>query len=101
MLYHKFIVFTVVALLNLAGYQYSSSTKTFETTSTATSFKVPGMACCRKTKCTKSVQDSNKPMVKGCVFRTIFKEEPATGFLTYKTPENIESALNKGLDWTL
>lgn len=46
-----------------------------------------------------AITDETKP--KGCVFRTLFKEESAAGFLSYKTPKNVQSSIEKGLAWVL
>lgn len=42
-----------------------------------------------------------KPFVppKGCVFRTVMGEESSLGHFTYKTPENVQLAMNRGLTW--
>lgn len=35
----------------------------------------------------------------GCTFQTIFGETPSEGKASYNVPENVNYALNKGLDW--
>lgn len=36
---------------------------------------------------------------KGCVFRTIMGEESSHGLLVYKTPANVQRAVDQGLNW--
>ena len=36
---------------------------------------------------------------KGCVFRTIMGEESSHGHLVYKTPANVQRAVDQGLNW--
>lgn len=36
---------------------------------------------------------------KGCVFRTIMGEESSHGYLLYKTPTNVQRAVDQGLNW--
>jgi hypothetical protein len=38
---------------------------------------------------------------KGCVFRTIMGEESSERFFVYKTPENVQRSVNRGLDWVV
>lgn len=106
MLYKKIALLSVAGILSITGYQYGTSTKNVNTPSTVIATtkpinQAPKKACCSKTNCAKPTLTLDKPVAKGCVFRTIFKEESATGFLKYKTPKNIQSALNKGLKWTI
>lgn len=36
---------------------------------------------------------------KGCVFRTVMGEESSQNYFIYKTPENVQRALDQGLNW--
>lgn len=108
MLYKKIAILSVVGSLSLAGYQYTSSAKNVSTPITTTTKKInqaPKKTCCIKKIGSPSVSaamgSQDKPVAKGCVFRTIFKEESAEGFLKYKTPKNVKSALDKSLKWVL
>lgn len=38
---------------------------------------------------------------KGCVFRTVMGEESSRNFGVYKTPENVQRALDRGLSWMI
>lgn len=38
---------------------------------------------------------------KGCVFRTVMGEESSRNYSIYKTPENVQRALDQGLDWII
>lgn len=44
---------------------------------------------------------NKKPFVppKGCVFRTVMGEEPSDSGFIYKTPEKVQRAADRGLDW--
>ncbi len=111
MLYKRNLVLSVVGLLSLASCQYTSTknASTPTTTSTITTKNInqsPQKKCCTKTAYDHAVVQAKlnsleAPVAKGCVFRTIFKEESAEGFLEYKTPKNIKSALDKSLKWTI
>lgn len=110
MLYKQIAVLFALGSLGLTAYQYTPSAKNISTPSTTTTTtkrinQAPQKTCCLKKVCEKPAKTkllvSDKPVEKGCVFRTIFKEESATGFIKYKTPKNIQSALDKGLKWTL
>ncbi len=51
-----------------------------------------------------SLDDENarkKPFVapKGCVFRTLMNEESSEGDFVYKTPENVQYSIDRGLAW--
>jgi hypothetical protein len=37
----------------------------------------------------------------GCVFRTIMGEESSDHYSAYKTPENVQRAVDRGLDWII
>ena len=45
----------------------------------------------------------NAPFVppKGCVFRTIMGEESSDRFFIYKTPENVQRSVDRGLEWVV
>lgn len=89
----------VIALISYAGYHYLPASLSTPTTAT----NQP--TCCTKTKCTTQPKASHAMLVsnetqpKGCVFQTIFKEESAEGYLHYKTPQNIQASIEKGLKW--
>jgi hypothetical protein len=85
------ILLVVVGFLSFAGYQYTFFVKNANTPST---IQVSEKACCSKKAGDKSVP-------KGCVFRTLFKEESADGFMKYETPENVQLALDKSLKWAI
>ncbi len=38
---------------------------------------------------------------KGCVFRTVMGEESSLNYSRYKTPENVQRALDRGLSWMI
>lgn len=38
---------------------------------------------------------------KGCVFRTLMGEESSRDYFVYKTPENVQRAVNTGLSWMI
>ena len=95
MLYKKIAILSLVGSLSLGAYQYSYSAKNGSTPTTTTK---PIKSCCVEKKCTKGISvKAEEPSPKGCVFRTIFKEESAKGFIKYKTPENIKSSLDKNI----
>lgn len=99
MLYKKIAILSLVGSLSLGAYQYSYSAKNGSTPTTTTK---PIKSCCVEKKCTKGISvKAEEPSPKGCVFRTIFKEESAKGFIKYKTPENIKSSLDKSLKWAI
>lgn len=86
-----------MAVISFAGYHLFTPASTLSTPTTTTK------TCCSKTKCTSETQAklvSLETQPKGCVFKTIFKEESAEGYLQYKTPQNIQAAIEKGLKWT-
>ena len=107
MLYKKLaLLFTFAGSLSFAGYQYSANHVSTPTTTTKHINQSPTKPnCCTKTKCAKPEQAKlltiDKPIAKFCVFKTLFREESAHGFLVYKTPKNIQSAIQKGLKWAI
>lgn len=109
MLYKKIAILSLVSSLSFVGYQYTYSAKNVSTPTTATTTKninkAPEKACCVKKKCEKPVSTKmlllDEAAPKACVFKTLFKEESAKGFIKYKTPKNIKSALDKSLKWAI
>ena len=47
------------------------------------------------------VKKDLRPYPKGCVFRTVMGEESSRNYSIYKTPENVQRALDQGLDWII
>ncbi len=41
----------------------------------------------------------DSPDAKGCVFKTVFGEEPSDSNFIYKTPEKVERSIDEALDW--
>ncbi len=89
------LLFLIAGSISLSGYFYSNP-------SGKKSKKIIGK-CCTKTKCNKKKRakliKTNQPVAKACVFKTLFKEESSEGYLNYKTPENVKSSIDNGLEW--
>lgn len=47
----------------------------------------------------ENIRKSEWERPKGCVFRTLFGEESSESHFVYKTPENVITSIEKGLDW--
>lgn len=96
---YKKIVFAAVAFgtFSFATYQFTKSncntTKLINTSPIANS---------NAHRCTHEGSNSlTKPVAVGCVFKTLFNEESSDGFAQYKTPENVQSAIDKGLKFVM
>jgi hypothetical protein len=49
----------------------------------------------------KSSKKVLRPYPKGCVFRTVMGEESADSMFIFKSPERVQSSIERGLDWLL
>ena len=107
--YKKIALFIVVAgTIGFASHQFfanvvstPSTTAHCSNTTKKTNESPSKAACCQLPKAKATLVASTEERPKGCVFRTIFKEESATGYLHYKTPKKIQSSIDKGLKWVL
>lgn len=91
------MAFAAIGSFSFAAYQYNKSKNIDvkeKTNTVVTNGLTPGCAL----KCQLVNNNSlTKPVAKGCVFKTVFNEESSAGFAHYKTPENVQSSINKGL----